>query len=173
MPPKSFLFIRHGQTDWGPADITRGPLDLSLNSIGRKQAQNAFDVASKRFDLVHPKIFSSDLLRAQETAEIFANNISPKPKITSIPGLNERYYGDYSKLSAPDDAETSNDFAQRVQTTFRNLFDQMPTDQTTIIISHQKVFEYLTEWLTGNTSKLEQGGVCYFKYGADGTFKIV
>ena len=33
---KDFIFIRHGETNWGPNDILKGPLDLSLNELGYK-----------------------------------------------------------------------------------------------------------------------------------------
>lgn len=31
---RNFIFIRHGQTPWGPNDIMKGPQNLSLNETG-------------------------------------------------------------------------------------------------------------------------------------------
>src|SRR5258707_14807985 len=71
---RDFLFIRHGQTDWGPQDILKGPLDLRLNEEGRRQAQHAFEITRDNTDITSPLMYSSSLVRAYETAEIFAKN---------------------------------------------------------------------------------------------------
>lgn len=169
---RDFLFIRHGQTDWGPQDILKGPLDLTLNEEGRKQAQHSYEMAKDNFTITQPLIFSSPLVRAHETAEIFALNFSPCSLIQKFDGLKERYYGDHRKMEIqqiPDDAESEDNFQERVRTTLAEILkiSQRDTNSLLIIFSHQKVFEYLTEWLTHQKLKLDQGGVCYFQYDRD------
>lgn len=83
------------------------------------------------------------------------------PEIIVRQGLNERYYGDYSKSSVPVDTEAMLDFETRIQSTIVNILDFHEGD--IIIISHQKVYEFLTGWLVGTTSKIDQGGVCLFQ----------
>ena len=59
--------VRHGQTDWNLEKKTQGHTDISLNDNGREQALRVSDLLRNyKID----KIYSSDLLRASETAEI-------------------------------------------------------------------------------------------------------
>ncbi|WP_124114958.1 histidine phosphatase family protein [Paenibacillus xylanexedens] len=59
--------IRHGVTDWNDEYRTQGHSDIPLNERGRKQAE----LLSKRIGMEHwDYIYSSDLSRALETAEI-------------------------------------------------------------------------------------------------------
>jgi broad specificity phosphatase PhoE len=64
---RNFYLIRHGETDWNVKfKKLQGHSDIPLNEKGRRQA-------AKLRDLVAPlcitKVISSDLLRAQETAQ--------------------------------------------------------------------------------------------------------
>ena len=170
---RDFLFIRHGQTSWGPGDITKGPQNLGLNEIGRYQANEVYKLIIKNYNSIsNPIIFSSHLERALETANILASHFENKPPITKVNGLEERYYGDYrnadtDNLSAyvPSDAESLDHFKGRVTEILRKILEQTYQDtRTLILVSHQKVFEYLTDLLTGEKLRLDQGGVCCFKF---------
>ena len=65
-----FLYIvRHGTTDWNQSGRIQGHLDIPLNETGRAQAR----LASIRLATVcATALYSSDLLRAYETAQIIA-----------------------------------------------------------------------------------------------------
>ncbi|KAI3452049.1 hypothetical protein Pfo_008714 [Paulownia fortunei] len=66
------IVIRHGETEWNTDRRIQGQLDVDLNDVGRQQA---FAVA-KRLSK-EPKIsavYSSDLKRAFDTAEIIAKS---------------------------------------------------------------------------------------------------
>lgn len=66
------IFIRHGLTDWNIERRAQGQSDIPLNNKGRKQArQLATRLKNSKWHL----IFSSDLLRASETASIVADSL--------------------------------------------------------------------------------------------------
>jgi broad specificity phosphatase PhoE len=88
MLPRSFLFVRHGETDWNRAEKLQGLTDIPLNDTGRAQARAAIEWLRR-----HPvdRIVASTLARARETAEII-NETLQKP-ISFCDGLRERSFG--------------------------------------------------------------------------------
>ncbi|KAJ3760805.1 phosphoglycerate mutase-like protein [Lentinula raphanica] len=84
--------LRHGETDENRAHIIQGQRDTLLNEAGRRQAALAKDVF-KDVDL--DIVFSSDLKRATETAEIIMNGHPNRDKITLVKEkrLRERCLG--------------------------------------------------------------------------------
>ena len=59
--------LRHGQTDWNKVGRMQGQTDIPLNQIGIESAYRAVEsVLQKKIT----SIYSSDLLRAKQTAEI-------------------------------------------------------------------------------------------------------
>jgi alpha-ribazole phosphatase len=65
-----FCLIRHGQTDWNREGRYQGQSDVPLNETGRTQAYN---IARQLDHQAFAAIYTSDLRRARETAEIIAN----------------------------------------------------------------------------------------------------
>lgn len=61
------IIVRHGQTNMNAEKLFFGKLDPELNEVGRKQA---FQTREKIKDIYYDNIYSSDLKRASETAEI-------------------------------------------------------------------------------------------------------
>lgn len=61
------IIVRHGQTDMNAEKLFFGKLDPKLNELGKKQA---LETREKMKNISYDKIYSSDLKRASETAEI-------------------------------------------------------------------------------------------------------
>lgn len=92
--------IRHGETDWNVAKRIQGHTDIPLNETGRAQAlAMAFNAAHQRFHA----IYSSDLARAQETAQVLAQR--EDHEVTLLPQLRERHYGIFQGITAAQGAE--------------------------------------------------------------------
>jgi 2,3-bisphosphoglycerate-dependent phosphoglycerate mutase len=88
------LAIRHGETAWNVDTRIQGQLDIPLNDTGRWQAQRlALAVADEGIAAV----YSSDLLRAYETAQSVARG-SGQPVSTDT-GLRERGFGVFEGLT--------------------------------------------------------------------------
>ncbi len=117
----TLLLARHGETDWNREGRWQGWADPPLNETGRAQARIlSVQLAATPFDAV----YSSDLQRARETAEIVA---APHglPVIVDR-GLREIDVGSWSGLTRaeiadrfPDggrpDGETHEQLAARVR----------------------------------------------------------
>lgn len=82
--------VRHGQTDWNFQRRIQGSTDVPLNETGRDDARAA---AAALADRPHHAIYSSPLLRAQETAEIIARELGLHEPLL-VPDLREREFGE-------------------------------------------------------------------------------
>lgn len=76
-------FIRHGETDWNLQDRIQGQTDIPLNANGISQAMN---LGSLLADIPFTAAFSSDLSRAQQTAELV---LQPR-SLPIVPSLSLR-----------------------------------------------------------------------------------
>ncbi len=91
--------IRHGETDWNVEKRIQGHTDVPLNETGRAQAlAMAFNAAHHRFHA----IYSSDLLRATETARVLAQREDQEVKL--LPQLRERHFGLFQGITAAEGA---------------------------------------------------------------------
>jgi broad specificity phosphatase PhoE len=82
---KRFCLVRHGQTDWNLEGRFQGQSDLPLNQAGRAEVQS---LARQLSGQAFAAIFTSDLMRARETAEIIAESlglpVTPEPRLREI-----------------------------------------------------------------------------------------
>ena len=104
-PCRVFL-LRHGQTDWNAERRLQGHLDMPLNAVGRWQAEQLGQALAGEGIAA---IYSSDLLRAQQTAQPLAHRLALP--VQADPALRERHFGRLEGLSYaeidqrfPDDA---------------------------------------------------------------------
>ncbi|XP_024026057.1 phosphoglycerate mutase-like protein 4 isoform X2 [Morus notabilis] len=89
------IIVRHGETAWNADGRIQGHLDVELNDAGRQQAAAVADRLSKEPNI--SAIYSSDLKRALETAEIIATGCGGLEVIKDT-GLRERHLGDLQGL---------------------------------------------------------------------------
>lgn len=83
--------VRHGQTEGNRSRILQGSSDIPLNDEGREQAQKASQVLK---DVPFTAVFSSDLCRAYETAEILLKgHTTCQIPIIQWPCVRERCFG--------------------------------------------------------------------------------
>jgi len=102
------LAIRHGETEWNVDGRIQGQLDVPLNATGQWQVHRlALAVSDEGIDA----IYSSDLLRAFETAQAVARGCG-RPIVTDI-GLRERGFGVFEGLSYAEINERWPELAER------------------------------------------------------------
>jgi len=90
----TILLARHGETEWNRIGRYQGWADPTLNETGREQARSlAAQLRSTPIDAV----YSSDLRRAHETAEIVAEPHGVP--VVVEPGLREVNVGEWSGLT--------------------------------------------------------------------------
>lgn len=83
--------VRHGETDWNSAGLAQGQSDLPrLNEQGRHEAAHA---AAQLAGVGATALFSSDLRRARETAEVIAAATGLPVQLT--PALREQALGEW------------------------------------------------------------------------------
>lgn len=82
------IAIRHGETAWNAQARLQGQLDIELNDAGRRQAQQ---VANALAEAGISALYSSDLLRAAQTAEAIAVRCGLALRLDA--GLRERHFG--------------------------------------------------------------------------------
>ncbi|WP_293660194.1 histidine phosphatase family protein [Rhodoferax sp. OV413] len=99
------IAVRHGETAWNVDTRIQGQLDIGLNAQGQWQAERVgAALAGESID----RIYSSDLQRAQSTAQAIARharNITAR-EVALHQGLRERGFGSF-------EGETWADIAQK------------------------------------------------------------
>ena len=121
----NIYLIRHGQTDWNVAGKIQGKTDIPLNETGRRQAVCLAKGMAKRPVV---QIFSSDLLRARETAGAIGD--SQHVAVETLPGLEEIGFGKWEGM------------------TLEEILKRAKGDLA--IVSHGAMLAYVVEYLMRN-----------------------
>jgi broad specificity phosphatase PhoE len=101
------LLVRHGETDWNRDRRFQGHADQPLNDAGREQARALADkLAGEQIDFV----YTSDLVRARETAEIVAARLGAE--VVARTELREIDVGNWEGLTWPEIEELHPDGAR-------------------------------------------------------------
>ena len=145
----TLLLARHGETDWNRDGRWQGQSDTPLNELGREQARGL----AESVDGIDA-VYSSDLARARETAEIVAARLGLEVKVDER--LRERSFGAWEGLTmdeiergyeqahgrwrageghGAEDAEAFDAFAARVHAFLEEVLRLHP-DETVLVVGH-------------------------------------
>jgi broad specificity phosphatase PhoE len=146
----TILLARHGESDWNRAKRWQGFADRPLTKLGREQA---VALAERLGDTELEAVYSSDLERARETAEIVAR--SKGLRVETTPDLREVDVGSWSGLTRAeaegrfpdayarwlqggegwDDGETYEQMRQRVVGAIVRIAGQHPNGRV-LVVAH-------------------------------------
>lgn len=104
----TLLFVRHGQTAWNAAGRWQGHTDIPLNETGRRQAKA---LASRLSTWPVKAIYSSDLLRAAQTASILGITTGLEPIVDAA--WRERNGGIFEGKTADELRDTQPEALRR------------------------------------------------------------
>ncbi|XP_077249449.1 metal-independent phosphoserine phosphatase-like [Tasmannia lanceolata] len=85
------VLVRHGETTWNASGRIQGQLESELNEVGWKQAAAIAERLGK--ERKPTAVYSSDLKRAKDTAEMIAKESHYHDQVIVVPGLKERNVG--------------------------------------------------------------------------------
>lgn len=133
----TLLLVRHGETDWNADGRLQGHTDRPLSDHGRRQArQLAEELAGDAI----AAIYSSDLARARETAEIAGERLGLPVKLD--PDLREKDWGNWEGLTAVERdrvefvGESTEAHQERMLRALRRISDRHPDDGCVLVVTH-------------------------------------
>lgn len=122
----SIFLARHGETEWNRIGRWQGKTDIPLSEVGRAQARTLADRLRARGVT---EIFTSDLSRARETAEIVAEALGVT-RVSIDPRLRERGFGCFEGLTREECAERhADDWARYLADRRATPTDAEPKEQ--------------------------------------------
>lgn len=148
------IMVRHGQTDWNFEKRYQGHRDIPLNQTGRQQAR---ELALMLQNQPIEAIYSSDLIRARETAEIIAQPLSLSVNLD--PRLREMSFGLWEGQTF---TEIYRDYPDQFEEWFRNTGDFAVPGGESVNLLLERFQTFLMEISarhTGTVLLLTHGGV--------------
>lgn len=133
----TLLLVRHGETDWNAEGRLQGHTDRPLSDYGRRQAQQ---LAGELEDEELEAIYSSDLARARETAEIVGERLGLP--VVLDPDLREKDWGTWEGLNAVERdrvefvGETTAAHEERILQALRRIAERHPGDRRVLVVTH-------------------------------------
>jgi broad specificity phosphatase PhoE len=131
------LLVRHGETDWNAEGRLQGQTDRPLSELGRRQARRlAEDLPREQLEA----IYSSDLARARETAEIVGERVGLPVELD--PDLREKDWGTGEGLTAAERdrvefvGESTEAHQERMLGALRRISDRHPGEKTVLVVTH-------------------------------------
>jgi 2,3-bisphosphoglycerate-dependent phosphoglycerate mutase len=133
----TLLLVRHGETDWNAEGRLQGHTDRPLSDYGRRQAQQlAEELGGEELEA----IYSSDLARARETAEIVGRRLG-LPTVLD-PDLREKDWGTWEGLTAVERdrvefvGESTEAHRDRILDALRRISERHPGEGRVLVVTH-------------------------------------
>jgi probable phosphoglycerate mutase len=150
---RRLLLLRHGRTAWNAVGRAQGHADVELDATGHDQASRA----ARHLAALRPAaIWSSDLLRARQTAEYLATgtglpvkyderlreyDVGQRQGLTleefaqRFPEAHAAWTGG-AELPAVPGAEVAGEVVARVVPTLRECLGSLAGDETGVVVAH-------------------------------------
>ena len=160
---KKLIVISHAQSEHHTEKKVGGWYDTGLTELGHSQAEATATEVKRMLEGKEAKLFSSDLLRACETADWISRAISAPMELIS--GLRENSYGraegkpqrwldDRFKFPPKEGnrldhvvcegAETRRKFAERVYASMEKVYTE--SDEHAVVVSHGFALTFIISW---------------------------
>jgi broad specificity phosphatase PhoE len=145
----TILLARHGETEWNRLLRFQGHADEPLNDTGRAQAR---ELAGRLADEPIAAVYSSDLRRASETAEIVA--ATKKLPVGLDRGLREIDVGSWEGRTRAEldgaawDGESYDEHRRRVVAALLAIARAHP-DECVLVVAHGGTLRRVQEAATG------------------------
>ena len=133
----TLLLVRHGETDWNADGRLQGQTDRPLSDFGRAQARRLADELESE---APDAIYSSDLSRARETAEIVGETLGLP--IVLDPDLREKDWGTWEGLTAVERdrvefvGESTEAHQERILHALRRIAERHPGEERILVVTH-------------------------------------
>ena len=151
MKKSMLVLVRHGQSEWNKKNLFTGWKDPNLTKQGINEASEAgkqLNSLGINFDVM----FTSDLIRAQETGKIILKEMNQKSiAIVKSQKLNERNYGDLAGLNKDDAREKWGEDQVHI---WRRSFDVPPPGGESLKNTAERVLPYFRSEIL---SKIQEG----------------
>ena len=134
----TLLLVRHGETDWNADGRLQGQTDRPLSDFGRRQAGHLADELAADGKL--EAIYSSDLSRARETAEIVGARVGLP--VTLDADLREKDWGTWEGLTPVERdrvefvGESTDAHQERTLRALRRIADRHPGEGRVLVVTH-------------------------------------
>lgn len=180
------ILVRHGQTQMNVDGIFFGKLDPSLNETGREQCKKTRELLKDRYK--YDFIYSSDLKRASETAEI-VNYLDLPIKLDRR--LEEIDFGIFEGLSYkeilakyPVEAKKSQEewktfdyitgeSLEALQRRAVEFVENLDKTKDNLVVTHWGVINCILSWYFSDKLEsywkysMENGGICVIEFTDD------
>ena len=135
----NLVLVRHGQSEWNKENLFTGWKDPNLTEKGIEEASKT-GKKLKANEIKFDVMFTSDLIRAQETGRIILEEMD-QTDITVIKDicLNERNYGDLAGLNKDDARKKWGDEQVHI---WRRSFDVPPPGGESLKDTAERVLPY-------------------------------
>ena len=139
MMKTNIVLVRHGQSEWNKKNLFTGWKDPELTDLGVEEAIQAGNILKEK-EINFDVMFTSDLLRAQETGRLILEQMNQSEiSIIKDQRLNERNYGDLAGLNKDDAREKWG--AEQVHI-WRRSFDVPPPGGESLKNTAERVLPY-------------------------------